>query len=70
MTIIPFVPQSLPLENYLDAKQLGKILSFHPRTLRRMAHNGDIPSLSVSNGGRVYYRFQLSAVEEALSSGD
>jgi excisionase family DNA binding protein len=59
---------AVPFEPLLDDKQAGEMLGLHPKTLQRLARQGDIPAIRV---GR-YWRFRASSLNawiELQSSG-
>ena len=45
-------------EPLLDDKQTGEMLGLHPKTLQRLARQGDIPAIRI---GR-YWRFRASSL--------
>jgi excisionase family DNA binding protein len=49
---------TLHFEPLLDDKQAGEMLGLHPKTLQRLARQGDIPAIRI---GR-YWRFRASSL--------
>jgi excisionase family DNA binding protein len=59
---------ALLFEPLLDDKQAGEMLGLHPKTLQRLARQGEIPAIRI---GR-YWRFRASSLNawiELQSSG-
>lgn len=46
----------------LDADEVGKMLKIHPRTVKRLAGQGELPGFKV--GGQ--WRFRREAIEEYI----
>jgi excisionase family DNA binding protein len=46
-------------EAMIDAREVGKLLRLHPKTVKRMAAAGEIPALRI---GRIW-RFRASALD-------
>jgi excisionase family DNA binding protein len=49
---------TVTFEPLLDDKQAGELLGLHPKTLQRLARQGEIPSIRI---GR-YWRFRASSL--------
>jgi excisionase family DNA binding protein len=49
---------TVTFEPLLDDKQAGELLGLHPKTLQRLARQGDIPAIRI---GR-YWRFRASSL--------
>jgi excisionase family DNA binding protein len=56
-------PSTETREEFLTARQLAKILQVSETTVRRLAHNGRIPSVRITPH---IIRFHLKAVRDAL----
>jgi len=63
-----------PLEPLIDAEEAAKFLGFSPLTVRRMAHEGRLPSIPFPRGkGKFQHRFRISDLKayiEKLAHGD
>ena len=62
----PVVRHDLKSENFeplLDSEQAAKLLQIHPKTLQRMARNGELPAVQI---GRLW-RFRASALNRWLA---
>lgn len=55
---VPF----LTVNNILDADEVGKMLKIHPRTVKRLASQGELPGFKV--GGQ--WRFRREVIEEYI----
>jgi excisionase family DNA binding protein len=53
-----FPQRTLPFEPLLDDVQVAALLKVHPKTVQKMARNGELPAIRV---GR-YWRFLASAL--------
>jgi excisionase family DNA binding protein len=51
-------------EPLVDAKEIGKLLGLHPKTVQKMAREGKIPSVPV---GR-FRKYRKSEVDRSLRS--
>lgn len=61
------LPKAQPVESWVDATIVAKHLGCKPDHVRKMAVAGSIPGSKIGNGKRDYWRFKLSAIDEALS---
>jgi excisionase family DNA binding protein len=50
------------LEDILNAEQVGELLKVHPRTVKRLASEGELPGFKV--GGQ--WRFRRAAIDEYI----
>ena len=50
------------LKDILDADEVAKLLRVHPRTIKRLARQGQLPGFRV--GGQ--WRFRRAAIEEYI----
>jgi excisionase family DNA binding protein len=55
---------SLQFEPLLSDAQAGNLLGLHPKTVQRLARDGDVPALRI---GR-YWRFRASELNEWLET--
>jgi len=60
---IPFQPS----EPWVDIVTLAKHIGFGHQATRRMVEEGKIPGKPFQNGKKTFWRFQLSAVDAALT---
>jgi hypothetical protein len=51
------------MEHYVGAAEAALFLSLHPRTLKKMARQGDVPAHPLGNGERRVWRFLLSELD-------
>jgi hypothetical protein len=56
-----------PAEPWVDLRTLAAHIGFGPQATRRMVDAGQIPGKAFQNGKKVFWRFQLSAVDAALT---
>jgi excisionase family DNA binding protein len=63
------VPEVLGELELLDSKQVGRILGRHPRSVMRMANNGEIPHVRIGEHGIRFKRSDVSAWIEAHRQG-
>lgn len=61
--------QSIEPEPWVDIAALAKHIGFGYQATRRMVLDGKIPGKPFLNGSRTLWRFQLSAVDAALTQG-
>lgn len=52
----------LVTDEILDADEVGKMLKIHPRTVKRLANQGELPGFKV--GGQ--WRFRREAIDEYI----
>ncbi len=59
-----------PAEPLIDCKEAAAILGYSPLMVRRLAHDGLLPSIALSFGkkGRFRYKFRVSELQAYLSS--
>jgi hypothetical protein len=62
----PLVDPPTP-EPWVDLRALAAHIGFRYQATRRMAENGQIPGKCFQNGKKAFWRFQLSAVDAALT---
>ena len=63
---VALVPQ--PREAFVDAKEAGKFLQFHWRTVQRLARENVIPAHPFGSGPRKTWRFLLSELDGWMRS--
>jgi excisionase family DNA binding protein len=51
-------------ESYVDAKEGAAFLRIHPKTLMRLAREGDVPAYAFSEGTRRHWRFLISELDK------
>jgi excisionase family DNA binding protein len=56
--------RELPFEQLLDSDEAASLLKIHPKTLQKMARNGEIPGFQIGD----LWRFRASALNEWLAS--
>ncbi len=59
-----------PLEPLINANEAAEYLGFSSLTVRRMAHEGRLPSIAFPRGrtGKFTHRFRVSELQEFLST--
>jgi hypothetical protein len=57
------------LEEWVDVYAVAKHIGFCVRVVTRMMKSGQIPGHAFRNGKRVFYRYRLSEVDEAIKEG-
>jgi excisionase family DNA binding protein len=55
-------------EPYVDAKDGAAFLRIHPKTLMRLAREGEVPAYSFSEGTRRHWRFLISELDTWMKS--
>ena len=50
----------------MDIKAVAKHIGFGPTTTLKMVKQGKLPGRPVRNGAKTFWRFQLSAIDEAM----
>jgi excisionase family DNA binding protein len=60
--------QSCVPEPYVDAKDGAAFLRIHPKTLMRLAREGEVPAYSLSEGTRRHWRFLISELDTWMKS--
>jgi len=60
--------QSCVPEPYVDAKDGAAFLRIHPKTLMRLAREGEVPAYSFSEGTRRHWRFLTSELDTWMRS--
>ncbi len=53
-----------PFEALLGVEQAGKVLGFHPETVREMARQGLLPGRKIGK----YWKFRISDLEKWINS--
>jgi excisionase family DNA binding protein len=56
------------LEPYVDAGQAAQFLGIHPKTLMRLAREGQVPAYSFNDGPRRHWRFLKSELDNWMRS--
>jgi hypothetical protein len=59
--------QSIEPEPWVDLRKLAEHIGFEYQATRRMVEDGKIPGKPFQNGKKTFWRFQLSAVDAALT---
>jgi hypothetical protein len=54
-------------EPWVDLRALAEHIGFRYQATRRMVEDGKIPGKAFQNGRKTFWRFQLSAVDAALT---
>jgi excisionase family DNA binding protein len=54
-------------EPWVDLRTLAEHVGFSYQTTRRMVEDREIPGKAFQNGRKTFWRFQLSAVDAALT---
>ncbi len=58
-----------PIEPLIGAKEAAEYLGFAPLTVRRMAHDGRLPSIAFpQRNGKFLHRFRVSDLEAYLTT--
>ena len=60
------IPASEP---WVDIVAVAKHIGFGKSTTLKMVKQGKLPGRPVRNGAKTFWRFQLSAVDQAMKSG-
>ena len=53
--------------NYIDSRELARLLGVSEDTIRRMARRNEIPHIRLGIGGRRRYRFRRESIEKWLT---
>ena len=64
----PVSPSQPVFEPYVDAREGGRFIGFHSKTLMRLAREGVVPAHSISDGIRHHWRFLLSELDTWMKS--
>lgn len=59
--------ESIEPEPWVDLRALAEHIGFEYQATRRMVEDGKIPGKAFQNGKKTFWRFQLSAVDAALT---
>ena len=59
--------QAIEHEPWVDLRTLAEHIGFRYQATRRMVEDGKIPGKVFQNGRKTFWRFQLSAVDAALT---
>jgi excisionase family DNA binding protein len=59
---MPVSSQDGPFEPLLDSEEAAALLKIHPKTLQKMARNGEISAIHIGK----LWRFRVSALNEWL----
>jgi hypothetical protein len=68
VTTPPPPPHSIEPEPWVDLRKLAEHIGFEYQATRRMVEDGKIPGKPFQNGKKTFWRFQLSAVDAALTT--
>ena len=55
-------------ERYVDAQEGAAFLGLHPKTLMRLAREGEVIAYSISEGTRRHWRFLISELDKWMKS--
>jgi excisionase family DNA binding protein len=55
-------------EPYVDAQEGAAFLRIHPKTLMRLARDGNLPAYSFSEGTRRHWRFLISQLDKWMKA--
>ena len=55
-------------ERYVDAQEGAAFLGLHPKTLMRLAREGEVSAYSISDGPRRHWRFLISELDTWMRS--
>jgi hypothetical protein len=66
-TLTPHTHSISTIEPWVDLRTLAEHIGFGHQATRRMVEDGKIPGKPFQNGKKTFWRFQLSAVDAALT---